>query len=234
MLEFMRRHRLAVQASSAANGAPQAAVVGVAVTDRCELVFDTLRTSRKCQNLRHDPRIALHRQLHRPGLALVRRPIGPQIHVRPLRLAGVEHDIFHAHVAHVRAGALFDSPRLCFLFSDDLRNARVRLVQVAGDDRIDRAHDHTRRLEILFHTMSAVVALLHRAQVLIEIDRVVRARLHARTAADAGIAVDVDDRCWTACGHGSPFAARVLIPALNPDDDRGYRLLAAEGPSSEG
>ena len=59
MLEFMRRHRLAVQASTAANGAPQAAVVGVAVTDKCELVFDTLRTSRKCQNLRHDPRIAL-------------------------------------------------------------------------------------------------------------------------------------------------------------------------------
>lgn len=59
MLEFMRRHRLAVQASTAANGAPQAAVVGVAVTEHCELVFDTLRTSRKCQNLRHDPRIAL-------------------------------------------------------------------------------------------------------------------------------------------------------------------------------
>ncbi len=59
VLEFMRGHRLAVQASTAANGAPQAAVVGVAVSDRGELVFDTLRTSRKCFNLRHDPRIAL-------------------------------------------------------------------------------------------------------------------------------------------------------------------------------
>ncbi len=59
MLEFMRAHRLAVQASAAANGAPQAAVIGVAVSDHFELVFDTLRSSRKCQNLRHDPRIAL-------------------------------------------------------------------------------------------------------------------------------------------------------------------------------
>ncbi len=59
VLEFMRGHRLAVQASTAAHGAPQAAVIGVAVSERGELVFDTLRSSRKCMNLRHDPRIAL-------------------------------------------------------------------------------------------------------------------------------------------------------------------------------
>jgi hypothetical protein len=59
VLEFMRAHPLAVQASTAANGAPQAAVVGVAVSERMELVFDTLRSSRKCQNLRHVARIAL-------------------------------------------------------------------------------------------------------------------------------------------------------------------------------
>ena len=59
MLEFVRGHRLAVQASTAADGGPQAAVIGVAVTDQLELVFDTLTTSRKCQNLRRDPRIAL-------------------------------------------------------------------------------------------------------------------------------------------------------------------------------
>ena len=59
MLQFIRRHRYAVQASTAADGAPQAAVVGIAVTDRLEVVFDTLGTSRKAQNLRHEPRIAL-------------------------------------------------------------------------------------------------------------------------------------------------------------------------------
>jgi general stress protein 26 len=59
MLQFIRRHRYAVQASTAENGAPQAAVVGIAVTDAAEVVFDTLGTSRKAQNLRREPRSAL-------------------------------------------------------------------------------------------------------------------------------------------------------------------------------
>jgi hypothetical protein len=59
MLQFIRRHRYAVQASTAANGAPQAAVVGIAVSDQLEVLFDTLGTSRKAQNLRREPRLAL-------------------------------------------------------------------------------------------------------------------------------------------------------------------------------
>ena len=59
LLEFMRRHRLAVQASVSAVNAPQAAVVGYAVTERFEIVFDTLDSSRKGQNLRRNNRIAL-------------------------------------------------------------------------------------------------------------------------------------------------------------------------------
>ena len=59
LLAFIRRHRYAVQATTAADGAPQAAVIGVAVSDELELVFDTLGTSRKAQNLRSDPRMAL-------------------------------------------------------------------------------------------------------------------------------------------------------------------------------
>lgn len=59
LVDFVRRHRWAVQASVDASGSPQAAVIGVAVTDAFELVFDTLGTSRKCRNLRQTPRIAL-------------------------------------------------------------------------------------------------------------------------------------------------------------------------------
>lgn len=59
LLSFLRRHRYAVQASTSADGAPQAAVIGVAVSDQLELVFDTLATSRKAQHLRRDARIAL-------------------------------------------------------------------------------------------------------------------------------------------------------------------------------
>ncbi len=60
LVKFIDRHSLAIQASSSAiSGAPQAAVVGVVVTDRLELFFDTVDSSRKCQNLRRDPRVAL-------------------------------------------------------------------------------------------------------------------------------------------------------------------------------
>lgn len=59
LLQFLRKHRYAVQASTAGSGAPQAAVIGIAVTDELELVFDTLGTTRKAHNLRRDARIAL-------------------------------------------------------------------------------------------------------------------------------------------------------------------------------
>jgi general stress protein 26 len=59
ILEFLHSHKLVVEASRTPEGAPQAAVVGYAVTDSLELVFDTLSTTRKFANLRADPRIAL-------------------------------------------------------------------------------------------------------------------------------------------------------------------------------
>jgi hypothetical protein len=58
-LGFLRQHRLCVQSSVSESGAPQAAVVGYAVSDDLEIVFDTLVTTRKLLNLRRDPRIAL-------------------------------------------------------------------------------------------------------------------------------------------------------------------------------
>jgi len=59
LIAFIRRHPLAVVASASSAGAPQAAVVGIAVTDQLELVFDTLGSTRKAQNLRRDRRAAL-------------------------------------------------------------------------------------------------------------------------------------------------------------------------------
>jgi hypothetical protein len=59
LVQFLRRYKLAVQASVAPGGAPQAAVVGFAVSDACEIVFDTVMSTRKYRNLIADPRIAL-------------------------------------------------------------------------------------------------------------------------------------------------------------------------------
>lgn len=59
LLEFMRRHSLAVQTSVSPSGAPQAAIVGIVVTDAFEVFFDSLETTRKVLNLRQNPQTAL-------------------------------------------------------------------------------------------------------------------------------------------------------------------------------
>lgn len=56
--EFIQRHKLGVLATVSSSETPEAAVVGIAVTTNLELIFDTLGTARKCQNLRTNPHIA--------------------------------------------------------------------------------------------------------------------------------------------------------------------------------
>ncbi len=58
-MQFVRGRALAVLATTSADGRPQAAVVGIAVTDDGDIVFDTTRTSRKFANLSRQPRVAL-------------------------------------------------------------------------------------------------------------------------------------------------------------------------------
>ncbi|MDX2151140.1 MAG: pyridoxamine 5'-phosphate oxidase family protein [Bryobacteraceae bacterium] len=52
---FISAHPLAVVASQSREGEPQSALVGIAVTSRLELVFDTLKSSRKYANLKSNP-----------------------------------------------------------------------------------------------------------------------------------------------------------------------------------
>jgi len=58
LLLFLQKHRLGVQSTVSPSGDPQAAVVGIAITPELEIVFDTVDTTRKCRNLRANPRIA--------------------------------------------------------------------------------------------------------------------------------------------------------------------------------
>jgi|SRR5580704_5276474 pyridoxine/pyridoxamine 5'-phosphate oxidase len=58
LLNFLRQHRLGVLATVSESGAPESAVVGIAITDNLELVFDTLDNTRKCHNLRRNRNIS--------------------------------------------------------------------------------------------------------------------------------------------------------------------------------
>jgi hypothetical protein len=59
LLAFLRSHKYAVQASVSTDLAPQAALVGFAVTEQLEIIFDTLESTRKVANLKANFRIAL-------------------------------------------------------------------------------------------------------------------------------------------------------------------------------
>ena len=58
LLAFMREERYAVQASTSPKGDPEAAIIGIVVSDRFEVFFDTLDTTRKAKNLRSNSRLA--------------------------------------------------------------------------------------------------------------------------------------------------------------------------------
>lgn len=59
LITFVRQRGLAVVATQGPQGAPQAALVGVAATDQAEIVFDTSISSRKFANIRRQPQVAL-------------------------------------------------------------------------------------------------------------------------------------------------------------------------------
>jgi hypothetical protein len=59
VLEFLRSQRWAIQASTSPQSRVQAAVVGFAINEQFEIVFDTLNSTRKVQNLRSNASVAL-------------------------------------------------------------------------------------------------------------------------------------------------------------------------------
>jgi hypothetical protein len=58
LFDYLRQQKLAVQSSVSEAGVPQSALVGIAVTEALEIVFDTLQSTRKFANLRRNPNVA--------------------------------------------------------------------------------------------------------------------------------------------------------------------------------
>ena len=55
LYQFMSGFRYGVVSSVATDGTPQSALVGIAVTPQFEVIFDTLKTTRKYPNLKARP-----------------------------------------------------------------------------------------------------------------------------------------------------------------------------------
>lgn len=58
LYDFISKHRLTVLATISENNMPEAALVGFAITPDLEIIFDTVKTSRKYKNLLKNPAIS--------------------------------------------------------------------------------------------------------------------------------------------------------------------------------
>jgi uncharacterized pyridoxamine 5'-phosphate oxidase family protein len=59
VFRFMDSERYGVLTTATNSGQPEAALVGFAVTPDLQVIFDTVRSSRKYPNLKENPRVAL-------------------------------------------------------------------------------------------------------------------------------------------------------------------------------
>ncbi|MBS1531290.1 MAG: pyridoxamine 5'-phosphate oxidase family protein [Bacteroidetes bacterium] len=57
--QFISRNKLAVVSTIDGSGKPESALVGIAVTPQLEIVFDTVKRSRKYENLLLHPHVAV-------------------------------------------------------------------------------------------------------------------------------------------------------------------------------
>ncbi len=59
LYNFIKQHNVAVVATLSKNNKPEAALVGFAISKDLEIVFDTVKTSRKYKNLLQNPNVAV-------------------------------------------------------------------------------------------------------------------------------------------------------------------------------
>ncbi len=64
LFEFLERYKLGVLGTVSPEGVPQSALVGIAVTPALEIIFDTVKSSRKFRNLDRKPGLLV---CHRMG-----------------------------------------------------------------------------------------------------------------------------------------------------------------------
>lgn len=57
--QFINQHKLGVVSTINQNNKPEAALVGIAVSDQFEVVFDTIKISRKYQNILQNNKVAI-------------------------------------------------------------------------------------------------------------------------------------------------------------------------------
>src|SRR5712692_629388 len=130
-----------------------------------------------------------------------------------LHARGAEKAIVNADIKEFRPGPLLRFSYAHLLVCDDSAYSAVGVIEIAGDDRLLRADDDASGFEAHLDSVGAQVTLRGRIRIRIDVERIVRAGLHARLAADAAIAVEIDDAVGAAIeryGRADLDAGRVV------------------------
>jgi len=112
---------------------------------------------------------------------------------RTFRREWIERRLVRAFVKQFRQRLFFRPSHRDRVAIHDLCDVRIRIIHIADKDRLRRANDHARGLELHVNAMRAEVTFFSGVVVRIDEDRVVRARGHARFAANADRFVEIDD-----------------------------------------
>ena len=164
--------------------------------------------------------VVVHARVARPRRIGRGRAERPQVHLafleleRPRRNFRPERGLVGAEIEDLRSRAFFRLADHEGLALDDLRHLARRIVHVAEDPALGRADAHAGRLQLVLDAVRAEVALLGGARVGIDEELIVRARHHAGPAADADVAVEIDD------------AVGPLVEGAGGADVHARRLLA--------
>ncbi len=126
-----------------------------------------------------------------------------------LRGKRIEGGLMRTFVEELRKRPLFRPAHGHDVTVDELRHARLGILQIPDHDRFGGADDDTGRLEANLEAMRAEVALLCRVIFGVDEDRIVRAGGNAGLAADADVFVEVDD----AVGAAKHRARRTRLDA---------------------
>lgn len=147
LLQFMRTHRLGVEASSTRDGGPQAALVGIAVTDTFDIIFDTLDTTRKARNLRDSHRAAFvlggwapgdERTVQFEGVA--DEPIGAELE----QIKETYYAVWHDGPARASwPGITYFRVRPTWIRFSDFNRAPPQVIEFTADQLVTPANDHS-------------------------------------------------------------------------------------------
>ena len=166
-------------------------------------------------------------------LAVQGDDLGPH-HARRLTFGRSRHHRSGMAVDVVQLGrsALLGFPDGRCVLGEDPGDLGGRVVHVPRDDRVLGADHHAGRLHAVLHAVCAEVALGGRAGFRVDVDRVVGTGLHARLAADALLAIELDDSIVSLVHRGDgadPGAGRILAVVAARDLEVTFRVGVATG-----